>query len=62
MPHHKIEALSGLHGVRHTRGHPMEHNPHHTAHGMPLTEPEFREFLREEQKEGMHPSLRGKRF
>jgi hypothetical protein len=60
MPHDRIQAISG---VRHSaKGSPLEHNPHHTAHGMPLSDAEFREFLKEEQKEGMHPSLKGKHF
>jgi len=62
MPHERIAAISGVSHVSAVKGSRFEHNPHHTAHGKPLTEPEFREFLKEEQKEGDHPSLKGKHF
>jgi hypothetical protein len=62
MPHDRMQAISGVHHVSAVRGSRFEHNPHHTAHGKPLTEGEFREFLREEQKEGDHPVLKGKHF
>jgi hypothetical protein len=62
MPHDRIRAISGIRQVTTVDGSPMEHNPHHTAHGHALSETEFRAFLKEEQKEGMHPSLKGKHF
>jgi hypothetical protein len=62
MPHDRIAAVSGVGHAASIRGSAFEHNPHHTAHGKPLTEEEFREFLREEQAEGGHPILQGRRF
>ena len=62
MPHDRISAVSGVRHVEAIKGSRFEHNPHHTAHGKPLTEGEFREFLKEERAEGMHPSLKGKHF
>jgi hypothetical protein len=59
MPHDRITAISGMRHVEAVKGSRFEHNPHHTAHGKPLSEEEF---LKEEQKEGMHPSLKGKHF
>lgn len=41
---------------------PLDHSPHHEARCAGMTDEEMREFMREEQKEGMHPSLKGKRF
>ena len=62
MPHERIAAISGMKPAEAMRGSQFEHTPHHTAHGRPLDDEEFREFLKEEQKEGMHPSLKGKHF
>jgi hypothetical protein len=60
--HDRMQAISGMRQVSTVKGSPMEHDPHHTAHGAPLSESEFREFLKEEQKEGEHPILKGKHF
>lgn len=62
MPHDRMTAISGVRHVAAVQGSRFEHNPHHTAHGKPLSEEEFREFLKEEQKEGAHLSLKGKHF
>lgn len=65
MPERKIAHMTGMHNdhVRSpydysARIEQMKHD--HRFAGM--TEAEMREFLREEQREGMHPSLKGKRF
>ena len=60
MPHNKIANLSGV-GV-HQAGKEIDHHPQHTAYHSELSEAEMREFLKEEQREGMHPSLKGKHF
>lgn len=60
MPHDKIANLSGVR--THHVGKHIDHHPHHTAGCAGMTDHEMREFMKEEQKEGMHPSLRGKRF
>jgi hypothetical protein len=58
MPHDKIANLSGVR--THHAGKEIDHNPHETCAGM--TDHEMRQFMKEEQKEGMHPSLKGKHF
>lgn len=57
MPQNKIAHLSGV-GTHHS-GKGIDHNPHETAG---LSDREMRQFMKEEQAEGMHPSLKGKRF
>jgi hypothetical protein len=57
MPHNRIAHLSGV--STHHAGKGIDHNPHETAG---LTDHEMRQFMKEEQAEGMHPSLKGKRF
>lgn len=65
MPHRKISEMSGVsESVLHSG---IDHSCHATAYGHDprfagMSEHDMREFLKEEQKEGMHPSLRGKRF
>ena len=60
MVRDKLAHMSGV-GV-HRVGHNVEHNPHHSVQCAGMNEDEMREFMREEQREGMHPSLKGKRF
>lgn len=57
MPHNHISQLSGV-GVHHA-GKEIDHHTRRTAG---LSEAEMRQFMSEEQKEGMHPSLKGKHF
>ena len=40
----------------------LDHHPHHEVACANMTDAEMRQFMREEQAEGMHPSLKGKRF
>jgi hypothetical protein len=60
MPHHKIARMSGMTSddVRSN----MDHSPYHEARCAGMSDDEMRQFMREEQAEGMHPSLKGKRF
>lgn len=60
MPHEKIRQMAGMGGARLKS--PLDHNPHQECHLPAMTERETRQFLKEEQAEGMHPSLKGKRF
>jgi len=60
MPHDRIANLSGV-KMRYA-GEEIDHNPRHSASCARLSESEMREFLKEEQMEGKHPSLQGKRF
>lgn len=41
---------------------PLDHAPQHEVRCAGMTDAEMRQFMREEQAEGMHPSLKGKRF
>ena len=41
---------------------PLDHSPNHEARCAGMNDEEMRQFMREEQAEGMHPSLKGKRF
>ena len=59
MPEKKISQMSGM-PVHQLRS-PYDHNPHTTA-CCGMSDHDIREFMKEEQKEGMHPSLKGKRF
>jgi hypothetical protein len=59
MPHHKLARMSGM--SREAVHSPLDHHPYHERYAG-MTEEGMREFMREEQAEGMHPSLRGKRF
>lgn len=65
MPEKRIAQITGLkeHNVRsHIDFEPgktaMGHDPRFAG----MNEKEMREFLKEEQQEGVHPSLRGKHF
>jgi hypothetical protein len=60
MPHDKIAKMAGVHA--HSMKSPMDHSPHHEAVCAGMSDAEMRQFMREEQAEGMHPSLKGKRF
>jgi hypothetical protein len=60
MPHRKISRMSGM--APEVVRSPYDHSPHHEAVCAGMTDAEMREFMKEEQKEGVHPSLRGKRF
>jgi hypothetical protein len=56
MPHEKVARMSGVHTGN--VGHGVDHHPQFAG----MNEPDMRAFLKEEQAEGMHPSLKGKRF
>ena len=65
MPHNRIAQISGIkeHSVRSR----VDFEPGKTASGHDprfagMSEKEMRDFLKEEQREGIHPSLKGKRF
>jgi hypothetical protein len=59
MPHEKVARMSGLHVGN--AGRVVDHDPkNESVAGM--SDAEMRQFMREEQAEGMHPSLKGKRF
>ena len=60
MPHDKIAKMSGMHG-RSVRS-PLDHHPYHEVTCAGMTDAEMREFMKEEQKEGLHPILKGKHF
>ena len=57
MPERRIAKMTGLY-PENVRAPLIDHHPQKQA----LTPEEMREFLKEEQKEGMHPSLKGKHF
>lgn len=59
MPHEKIRRMVGMGSVRKS---PLDHNPLGECHLPEMSERETRQFLKEEQAEGAHPSLKGKRF
>jgi len=56
-----MKKIAGLSGLDLHDGHRAYDFDGH-AHLPGMSEGETREFLREEQREGTHPSLRGKRF
>lgn len=59
MPHEKVARMSGVHVGNVGRG--MDHHPQRES--LPgMSEEDTRKFMREEQQEGMHPSLKGKHF
>ena len=65
MPEKGIAQMTGIkeHSVRSR----VDFEPGKTAMGHDprfagMSEKEMREFLKEEQREGIHPSLKGKRF
>jgi hypothetical protein len=58
MPHKTIANLSGV--SVHRAGKAIDHDPGQSCAGM--SDHEMRQFMKEEQAEGMHPSLKGKRF
>ena len=65
MPERRIANMTGLpeHAARSpydfsARQETMRRDPRFAG----MTDAEMREFLREEQHEGVHPSLRGKKF
>ena len=60
MVHNKIAKMSGVPQATHSLGADVEFHPHAQCAGM--SDAEMREFMKEEQKEGMHPSLKGKHF
>lgn len=60
MPHNKIAHLAGMRS--HEVSSPLDHSPYHEARCAGMSDAEMRQFMREEQAEGMHPSLKGKRF
>jgi len=57
--HSKMARLSGM--PAHTISSPLDHNPR-TERCAGMSDAELRKFFKEEQKEGMHPSLKGKKF
>lgn len=64
----RIHKLAGTHGISHGQhtSH-LDFCPCQTAHGhreevAGMSEREMRQYFREEQREGIHPSLRGKKF
>jgi hypothetical protein len=60
MPSEKITRMSGV--STHNVGRGIDHAPQAEHSQNLLNKEEMREFLREEQKEGVHSSLKGKRF
>jgi hypothetical protein len=65
MPERKISQMTGM--PEHVVKSPLDHDPRlaamrHDPRFAGMTEEEMRRFLREEQAEGVHPSLQGKRF
>ena len=60
MPERKIAHMSGI-PESHIRS-SYDYNPNHQMRCAGMTDAEMREFMKEEQKEGMHPSLKGKHF
>ena len=65
MPEKRIAHIAGLREDQVRSD--IDFSPCKTAHGhhpkfAGMSEHDMREFMKEEQKEGMHPSLRGKRF
>jgi hypothetical protein len=60
MPHDRIAKMAGVHA--HNVRSPIDHHPHHEAACAGMTDAEMRQFMREEQAEGVHPSLKGKHF
>ena len=60
MPHHKIARMVGVNPEQVAS--PLDHSPNHEARCAGMSDEEMRQFMREEQAEGMHPSLKGKRF
>jgi len=66
MPEHKIAQMSGVQERYVTSPHDFSARRQQAMDGgrcpAHMTDEQWREFLREEQKEGMHPSLRGKKF
>ena len=60
MPKTRVARMSGV-GLEHV-GSGIDHHPHQSVECAGMTDHEMREFMKEEQKEGMHPSLKGKRF
>ena len=66
MPHNRIAQISGVPHVVDTRSR-IDFEPGKTASGHDprfagMSEKEMRDFLKEEQREGVHPSLKGKHF
>jgi len=41
---------------------PLDHHPAHEVVCAGMSDSEMRQFMREEQAEGYHPSLKGKHF
>jgi hypothetical protein len=60
MPHNRIAKMTGVH-PEHVAS-PLDHSPNHEARCAGMSDAEMRQFMREEQAEGMHPGLKGKRF
>ena len=59
MPQDRISRMVGMgKGVRS----PLDHHPLNETRCAGMSDAEMREFMKEEQKEGMHPSLKGKHF
>ena len=59
MVRQKIANMSGVGMTEVGKG--IDYHPGHSARPA-LNPDEMREFLREEQREGVHPSLKGKHF
>ena len=60
MPERKIAHMAGM-PVEYVKSE-YDYNPNHQMRCAGMTDAEMREFMKEEQKEGMHPSLKGKHF
>jgi hypothetical protein len=60
MPERRIAKLAGM--PEHQIKSPYDFNPHHPQRCAGMSDAEMREFMKEEQREGMHPSLKGKKF
>jgi len=60
MPQKKIARMAGM-GTVHMHS-PLDHHPAHEVVCAGMSDHEMRQFMREEQAEGYHPSLKGKHF
>lgn len=63
MPHDRMAKLAGV-PSSHVPHSYIDHSTQETARsGMPgMSENDMRKFMKEEQAEGIHPSLKGKHF
>ena len=60
MVNKKLARLAGMN--THELRSPLDHHPQHEGRCAGMNDAEMREFFKEEQREGMHPSLKGKHF